>query len=93
MGNWRKVKSLKNKRSIVVVFFLYQKEKENVEGMKKRERDAGDVGSHFLERECFILSRFLLDPTIGSLRDKKENCSTRRGLRVGTRFKEFRQTP
>ena len=32
------------------------------------------------------------DSTVGSLRDKKENCSTRRGLRVGTRFKEFRQT-
>ena len=32
------------------------------------------------------------DPTVGSLRDKKENCSTRRGLRVGTRFREFPQT-
>ena len=26
---------------------------------------------------------------MGSLRDKKENCSTRRGLRVDTRFREF----
>ena len=33
------------------------------------------------------------DPTVDSLRDKKENCSTRRGLRVGTRFREFSQTP
>ena len=33
------------------------------------------------------------DPTVGSLRDKKENCSTQRGLRVGTRFREFPQTP
>ena len=33
------------------------------------------------------------DPTVGSLRDKKENCSTGRGLRVGTRFREFPQTP
>ena len=33
------------------------------------------------------------DPTVGSLRDKKENCSSRRGLRVGTRFREFPQTP
>ena len=33
------------------------------------------------------------DPTVGGLRDKKENCSTRRGLRVGTRFREFPQTP
>ena len=49
---------------------------------------------YFLERECvFLLSRFLNDPTVGSLWDKKENCSTRRGLRVGTRFREFPQTP
>ena len=33
------------------------------------------------------------DPTVGSLRDKEENCSTRRGLRVGTIFREFPQTP
>ena len=32
------------------------------------------------------------DPTVGSLQDKKENCSMRRGLRVGTGFKEFPQT-
>ena len=41
----------------------------------------------------WLLSRFTGDPTVGSLRDKKESCSTRRGLRVGTRFEEFRQTP
>ena len=33
------------------------------------------------------------DPTVGSLQDKKESCSTRKGLRVGTRFREFSQTP
>ena len=33
------------------------------------------------------------NPTVGSLQDKKDSCSTRRGLRVGTRFKEFPQTP
>ena len=32
------------------------------------------------------------DTTISSLRDKKESCSTRRGLRVGTGFREFPQT-
>ena len=47
--------------------------------------DAGGFGSHFLERESvFLLSTFLRDPTVGSLRDKKESCSTRRGFRVGT---------
>ena len=40
-----------------------------------------------------LLSRNTGDPTVGGLRDKKENCSTRRGLRVGTGFREFTQTP
>ena len=39
----------------------------------------------FLEREREpLLSRNSGDLTISSLRDKKESCSTRRGLRVGT---------
>ena len=46
----------------------------------------------FLERERLI-SSFPANPTVGSLRDKKESCSTRRGLRGGTGFKEFSQTP
>ena len=45
-----------------------------------------------LEREP-LLSSFSANPTVGSLRDKKESCSTRRGLRVGTGFREFPQTP
>ena len=40
-----------------------------------------------------LLSKISGDPTIGSLRDKKESFSTRRRLRVGTRFREFPQTP
>ena len=46
-----------------------------------------------LERESLFLSINTGDLTVGGLRDKKENCSTRRGLRVGTRFREFPQTP
>ena len=46
----------------------------------------------FLEREK-LLSKFSADPTVRIIRDKKENCSTRRGLRVGSNFREFRQTP
>ena len=52
--------------------------------------------SHFLrgfERERELLSRNTRDPTVGGLRDKKESLSTRRGLHVGTRFREFSQTP
>ena len=45
-----------------------------------------------LDREK-LLSKNTGDPTVGSVRDKKENCSTRRGLRMGTGFREFPQTP
>ena len=44
--------------------------------------------SFFLQRER-LLSSFSADSTVGSLRDKKESCSTRSGLRVDTRFEEF----
>ena len=40
-----------------------------------------------------LLSRFTGDPTVEILRAKKESCSTRRGLRVDSGFREFRQTP
>ena len=38
-----------------------------------------------------LLSRFLGFRTFGSLRAKKQSCSTRKGLHVGTGFVEFRQ--
>ena len=41
----------------------------------------------------WLLSKFPGDPTVGILRDKKEGCFTRRGLRLGSGFKEFRQIP
>ena len=47
----------------------------------------------FSFREERLFYKISGDPTVGSLRDKKESCSTRRGLCVGTRFKEFPQTP
>ena len=62
---------------------------------RKRERQGTDSGYGFLSssERVFLLSRNTRDPTIGSLRDKKESCSTQRGLRVGTGFREFPQTP
>ena len=45
----------------------------------------------FLKREK-LLSKFPVDPTVIILRDKKESCSTQRGLCVGSGFREFRQT-
>ena len=40
-----------------------------------------------------LLSRLSCDPTVRIFRDKKESCSMWRGLRVGSGFWEFRQTP
>ena len=68
-----------------------------IEKRPKRGR-RGEIYSElqilFLVRKrVFLLSRNTGDPTVGSLREEKENCSTRRGLLVGTRFREFPQTP
>ena len=61
--------------------------------MKRME---GICSSHFcdfiLERE-HLLSKILGNRTVGILRSKKESRSTRQGQRVGSGFKEFRQTP
>ena len=40
-----------------------------------------------------LLCKIPGDRTVGFLHSKKESCSTRRGQRVGTGFKEFQQTP
>ena len=68
-------------------------------GNKKRKRKRGGeekkknpVASNliFLVRErVFLLSRIVGDPTVGFLRTKKQSCSTRRELRVGTGFRSF----
>ena len=54
---------------------------------------SGDFLVFFLRERERLLSSFPANPTVGSLRDKKESCSTRIGLRVGTGFMEFPQTP
>ena len=60
--------------------------------MKTREINSSHFLRFSLEREE-LLSKISRDPTVGSLWDKKESSSTRRGLRVGTGFREFSQTP
>ena len=63
-----------------------------MERRKKGENlQEGDILG--FRESVFIFSKFLRDPTVDGLRDKKESCSTMKGLRVGTRFKEFPQTP
>ena len=53
-------------------------------------RSSGFLFERF-ERERVLLSRFAHDPIVGGLRDKKKNCSTRKGLRgvpdLGSFFK------
>ena len=84
-----KVKSQKDK--IVNRTCLLQMLKEQKHG-KEQGIYSGLPFGRFLERERALLSKISRDPTIDSLQDKKESCSTRRGLRVGTVFKEFRKT-
>ena len=60
---------------------------------KKREEQRGWTESirfsiFVLEREP-LLSSFSANPTVGSLRDKKESCSIRSRLHVDTGFEEF----
>ena len=64
-------------------------------GKEKREKRRGDLKkldfSKPRERERVqLLSKFLGDPTVEILRSKKESHFMRRGLRVGSGFKEFR---
>ena len=49
--------------------------------------------SFFYSERVSLLSRFMGDPTVEILRAKKESYSTRKGLRVDSGFREFRQTP
>ena len=47
----------------------------------------------FLEREHLTSLYNIGNPTVRSLRSKKESCSTWRGLHVDSGFESFRQTP
>ena len=50
---------------------------------------AEDGNGGFKRKKDLFLSKISRDPTVDSLRDKKESCSTRSGLRVDTGFEEF----
>ena len=54
----------------------------------KRRKGLAVAGDFILERER-VLSKFPANPTVRIHRDKKQSCSTRRGLRVGSGFKVF----
>ena len=78
-----------NKTKLCIVSSpTYQKEAKTV---KCEGRVAEARFLVFLEREP-LLSRLPGNWIVGILRSKKESCSTWQGLRVGSGFKEFRQT-
>ena len=47
----------------------------------------------FYRERVVLLSKIVGDPTVHGFRDKKESCSTQKGLHVDTGFREFPQTP
>ena len=56
----------------------------------KRRKGLAVAGDFVLERERERLhSKFSANPTVKIRWDKKQSCSMRRGLRVGSSFKEF----
>ena len=79
------------KDKIINSVCLLQNSKGGKREMEHRSQWAAEM--EFLERERLLLSKIPGDPTVGSRRDKKGSCSMRRGLRVGTGFREFSQTP
>ena len=84
---FRKVfKSLNAKKGIVSSLTSLKRPK------KRDFEPEKNCSNHFFERfslERELLSKNTGDSTVGSLRDKKENISTWRGLRMGTRFVSF----
>ena len=67
---------------------LQKEKKRAVAGGKNAGEQQFVIFEFFLERERLLFS-FPANPTVGSLRDKKESCFTRSGLRVDTGFEEF----
>ena len=57
------------------------------------EENADFKNGGFLDRVVQLLFRIPSVRTVGSLRAKKQSCSPRQGLRVGSGFGSFRQTP
>ena len=66
-----------------------QKVKRTKKGHNRGGLDREEQIERVLERERELLSKNTGDPTVGSLWDKKENCSTWRGLLVDTGFVSF----
>ena len=77
-----------NDKRVNSAHLLPQIEEKNVKG----RRGCSEV-QIFISREREpLLSRFTGDRTVEILRAKKESCSTRKGLRVDSGFREFHQT-
>ena len=86
----RILKGKKTKYQTVVVFF---KKGTKAKMWERKKGTYSEPKMEFLVRERErLLSEFSANPTVRILRSKKESCSTRRGQRVDSGFKEFRKT-
>ena len=65
-----------------------KRRKGAVAGAGNGKQQQFGVFEFFLERER-LLSSFSANPTVGIRRDKKQSCSTHRGLCVGLSFVSF----
>ena len=55
-------------------------------------RGIGERKEWDFREKLYLLSRISVDRTVGFRRDKKQSCSPRQGLHVGTGLREFLQT-
>ena len=67
-------------------------ERKREEEKEQTERERESVG-FFLREKLYLFSRISSDRTGELRRGKKQICSPRKGLHVGTSLGEFRQTP
>ena len=59
---------------------------------KGTNRGIGERKEWDFREKLYLLSRIPGYRTVGFRRGKKQSCSPRQGLRVGTSFRKFRQT-
>ena len=79
----------KGQKNAIVVFFFFKIRDQMWEEEKELQRVRFLC---FLRERVPLLSKISGDRTVGFLRAKKESCSTRRGQRVDSGFREFRKT-
>ena len=80
-------------RGLVSCPNLDQMDWERKREVKREQMEERGKMWDFYREKLYLLSKFLGDRTGELRRGKKQICSPRQGLHVGTSFGEFRQTP